>query len=288
MRFNPTGSLNVAVDASDLQDGDLVRCKNMRIDQQGLAKTRDGSAKLNSSAINTEMWWLEEMAGSRYAFSGTDIYEDESSIDSDVTSAQWAAIQYNSFNDSTKQIFALNGTDRKRITSGVVNEWGIAAPETAPTLGIGSGEGLTGQYNAKYTYVRKVGTALVAESNPSPAADTAQVLANQSLSVGFTQSSDSQVTHARLYRTLAGGSLYYIDIEIPVNITYTHGYVQDWESDDAYIAGDGYKFTIADSTHGTENCFTWEELFLDRDDEDSSDEPNYDPRDQIPWWKFPV
>ena len=73
MKFNPTGTLNVAIDASDIRDGDLVRCKNMRIDQQGQAKTRDGSAKLNSSAINTAMWWLEEMAGSRYAFSGTDI-----------------------------------------------------------------------------------------------------------------------------------------------------------------------------------------------------------------------
>jgi hypothetical protein len=241
----------------------------MRIDQQGQAKTRDGSAKLNSSAINTEMWWLEEMAGSRYAFSGTDIYENESSIESSVTSAQWAAIQYNSFNDSTKQIFALNGTDRKRIISGAVNEWGIAAPTSAPTLTAGQGADLTGQYNAKYTYVRKVGSAIVAESNPSDAATNAAVLDNQSLAVSVTQPSDGQVTHIRMYRTLAGGSLYYLDSEVEANTTITFGYSEDFEADDEYIAGTGYKFTIEDTTHGTENTYSWEELFLDRGDEES-------------------
>ena len=268
--FNPTGSLNVSVDAGDIKDGDFVRCKNLRIDQQGLAKTRDGSTKLNTTAINTAVWHIEEQAGDRYAFAGTDIYKNETSILGSLTNAQWSAMQYNAFNDTEKNIFALNGTDRKRIEGGVVYEWGIDAPTVAPTLTAGGGAGLTGQYNAKYTYVRKVGTSIVHESDPSDAADNAVVLNDESLAVGITDSSDTQVTHVRLYRTLAGGSIYYLDQEIAAALTYTHGYSEGFEKTDAYIAGTGNKFTIEDTTNGTENTYTWEELFKDRDDEDTT------------------
>lgn len=290
MRFNPTGSLNVSVDASDIADGDFVRCKNLRINQQGQAKTRDGSAKLNTTAINAAVWWIEEMDGSRYSFAGDSVYEDESSIASGLTSAQWAAIKYSAYNDTTKNIFALNGTDRKRVEGSSVYEWGLEAPTTAPTLGIGGGSGLTGQYNAKYTYVRKVGSSAVAESNPSPAADVAQVLSNQSLSVGVTAPTDSQVTHIRLYRTLAGGSIYYLDAEIAASTSITHGYSESFESDDGYISGTGYKFTTEDSTHGTENTYSWEELFEDRDDEDTSTSTGStigDPNDPPPGFEIP-
>lgn len=277
--FSPDGSLNVAVDASDLPEtgdgksshsGAMVRCKNMRTNENGKAKTRDGSVKLNSSAIETAIWWIEEQAGSRFSFAGTKIYEDESSIATGLTSAQWAAIKYNAFNDTSDNIFALNGTDRKRIEGSTVYEWGIAAPDTAPTLVVGQATGLTGQYNAKYTYVRKVGSAVVTESNPSPAADNSVVLTDQSLEVSITQPTDTQVTHIRLYRTLAGGATYFLDSEIEANLNITHGYSESFESDDAYIAGTGYKFTIEDTTNGTENTFSWEELYADRDDDDTS------------------
>jgi len=276
--FSPDGSLNVAVDPSDLPEtgdaknsrsGAMVRCKNMRTNEPGKAITRDGSAKFNTTAIETAIWWIEEQSGSRYAFAGTKIYKNESSIGTGLTSAQWSAIKYNAFNDTQDNIFALNGTDRKRIESDTVYEWGIDAPTVAPTLSTGAGSGLTGQYNAKYTYVRKVGSVIVAESNPSPAADNNVVLADQSLSVDVTQSSDSQVTHIRLYRTVTNGSTYFLDLEIPANITTAYGYSESFEESDAYISGTGYKFSIEDTTNGTENTYTWEELHSDRDDDDT-------------------
>jgi hypothetical protein len=263
--FNPTGTLNVSWDSLDLPDGGLVRCTNLRVNQTGKLITRDGSAKINSTALNTAIWWIEEMAGSLYVFAGTDIYEDGSSIEDEVTSAQWSAIQYNAFNDTTKTIFALNGTDRKRVTSGAVNEWGLDAPTDAPTLGVGAGTGLTGEYNVRYTYVRKVGQAVVAESNPSDPAGDSIVLSNNSLSVGIGAPSDPQVTHARLYRTVSGGSLYYLDTEIAVSTSIAYGYSEDFEESDGYIAGTGFKFTVEDDTNGTENTYEWEELFLTHD-----------------------
>ncbi len=265
------------MDAADLPEtgdgkssfsGAMVRCKNVRTNENGKAKTRDGSVKLNASAIETAIWWIEEQAGNRFSFAGTKIYENESSIATGLTSAQWAAIKYNAFNDPTDNIFALNGTDRKRIEGSTVYEWGLAAPVTAPTFAVGQGTGLTGQYNAKYTYVRKVGSAVVAESNASPAADNAIVLTNQSMEVSVTQPTDTQVTHIRLYRTLTNGATYFLDSEIAANLTTAFGYSESFEADDAYIAGTGYKFTIEDTTNGTENTYSWEELFADRGDDD--------------------
>lgn len=280
VQFDPSGQLDIATDPSDLPEsasghdiasGALTRCKNLRINQRGQAKTRDGSAKLNATAIATAIWWIEEQSGDRYAFAGTSIYKNESSIATGLTSAQWSATQYSAFNDLTLQVFALNGTDRKRIQGSTVYEWGIAAPASAPTLTAGTGVGLTGEYNAVYTYVRKAGGAVVAESNPSPAADNTVVLANQSLAVDVTQPSDPQVTHIRLYRTLSGQEEYYLDREVAISTEYTYGYVFAWELSDAYLSSAaGFAFTVADATHSTQNCYTWEETYLTHQSDDTS------------------
>ena len=284
--FSPDGSLNIAIDASDLPEtgdgnnshsGALVRCKNMRTNENGKAITRDGSVKLNATALETAIWWIEEQGGSRFSFAGTKIYENESSIATGLTNAQWVAIKYNAFNDTTDNIFALNGTDRKRIESSTAHEWGIAAPTTAPTLSKGQAKGLTGKYNAKYTYLRKVGDVIVSESNPSPAADLHREANDESLGVSITASSDSQVTHVRLYRTLNGGVIYFIDQEIPA-AGYTHGVSELFEDTDDYITGLAYKFTIEDATHGTENTYTWEE----QPDIDIDDNSGYSSGNN--WW----
>ena len=42
------------------------------------------------------------------------------------------ASAYNAYNVATQNIFALNGTDRKRIVGSDVFEWGIDPPAAAP------------------------------------------------------------------------------------------------------------------------------------------------------------
>jgi len=83
-------------------------------------------------------------------------------------------------------------------------------------------------------------------------------LNNKSLTVEVTAPSDTQVTHIRIYRTTANGSIYYQDQDIPVDF-YAYGICYSWEESDAYISGNAYKFTITDSTHSTENTYSWEE-----------------------------
>jgi len=286
--FDPSGNLDISTDPSDLPEsgsgnnitsGAMTRCKNLRINQKGIAQTRDGSAKVNATAIDTAIWWIEEQNGVRYVFAGDEIYKDETSIESGLTEAQWAAIKYNAFNETTEQVFALNGTDRKRIEDDDVYEWGIAAPTTAPTLSKGQGTGLTGQYNVKYTYVRKVDGVVVAESNPSPSADAYLTLNNESLAVSVTAPTDSQVTHIRLYRTEADGLIYYRDQDIPVG-AFAYGVCFTWEGDGEYLAGEAFKFTVEDSLNDTENTYTWEETHKTVDADSA---PNYGASGQ-PWW----
>lgn len=228
--FKPNGSLDVSTDPSDLPEtkgsiltgdtGDIIsealsRCKNLSLERSGVVTTRGGSLKLNATAIDTVIHRIIEQGGYRYTFAGSQIYRNESSIDTGNTDAMWSAMLYNAFNDTTEDIFALNGTNRIRIESGAVYEWGIAAPTVAPTLAAGASTGLTGAYNAKYTYCRKSGSTVICESNPSPAG-TAVDLNNGSLSVSWTASTDSQVTHVRVYRTLTDGETYYHDQDIAI------------------------------------------------------------------------
>jgi len=213
--FSPNGLLNISADPSEIPNDGLTRAKNVRLDQPGKAITRPGSSR-TTSVLDSQANLLVEQGGDRYAFAGGNIYQNELEIASGLTSADWSAIKYNAYNETTERIFAINGTDAKRISGTEVHQWGIVAPTTAPTLAVGAGTGLTGSYNAKYTYARLSGTTVIAESNPSDAADSAQSLSNEDLSITWTASSDPQVTHVRLYRTLPGGAVYFHDQDVAI------------------------------------------------------------------------
>jgi hypothetical protein len=216
--FNPNGLLNIAADPADLPDDSMTRCKNLRNEADGKLTVRDGSLKINAAAIDTAIWLLVEQAGNRYSFAGTQIYKNEVSIASGLLSAQWSAVKYNAFNDTTQQIYALNGADRKRIQDDTVYEWGIEPP-SAPTVAASTLTGLTGVYSVKITYCRKVGSTVVSESDPSDASADSSSLTNDSLLVSWTASSDPQVTHVRVYRTTGGGLIYLHDQDVPIGTT---------------------------------------------------------------------
>ena len=85
---------------------------------------------------------------------------------------------------------------------------------------------LQSTYQVVYTYCRKNGDVLECESNPSPVAYTCL---QNGLIVKFVASSDPQVTHYRVYRTLAAmGDLYYMQ-EVDVSKSYLISNMQDDE-----------------------------------------------------------
>ena len=223
--FNPSGLLDINTDPSDLgESGDgrtfvsqaLTRAKNVDLISEGKSKTRKGTAT-NGTQLAKAASRIEVVGSNRYEFADTIIYRNGTSIATGLNNAEWSSIQYNAFNDTTDNIFALNGTDLKRVEASSVYTWGIAAPTTDPVVSAGAAGSLSGAYLIKYTYVRKVGSVVVSESNPSDASNSV-TLSSQVLSFTFTDPTDSQVTHIRIYRTAAGGSTYKYDQEIALSV----------------------------------------------------------------------
>jgi len=278
--FKPTGTLDLSTDPTSLpseadgrneSSGAMQRCKNLRLDENGVAKTRDGLTLLDSGLSGTPHNIVEQ-AGNRYEFTGSRIYQDGTSIANTLSNRKWSAILYNSYNSTTENIFALNGVNRKRIEGTSVYEWGIEPPTDIPTLLAYSGTSLTGDYNVRYTFCRKESTTLVSESNPSTAA-TAVTLASNDLLIKIDMTwddIDTQVTHMRFYRTLTDGSLYYYDFEVAlpsVNGT-DYAYSSSYEEEDEYISGTGFNFATnkKGNKYGT---YTWEPTYSTADDEDN-------------------
>ena len=265
--FKPYGTLDVATEPADLDQevngaktmsGAMKRLKNLRIDRKGNAETRYGSVKINTTAIAKTINLIKTQGGERYTFS-TAIYLDETSIASGLSSSVWSAILYNSFSSVTENVFALNGTDRKRIEGSNVYEWGLEPPTVAASVYPGEKTGLTGEYGIRYTYARKEELVVVCESDPSPVSNNA-TLDDGSLGIILTQPEDTQVTHIRIYRTLLDGvALYYHDqdIEIADAVPFgDYGYMYDWEESEGYLSGDGDKVTTTDGDF--EVFYEWE------------------------------
>lgn len=78
--FKPNGSLDITTDPTDLPDNGLQRCKNLKLDQIGIVTLRDGSYKLNGTAMIGTMDFIIEQGGNRYCFGGQYIYRNETLI----------------------------------------------------------------------------------------------------------------------------------------------------------------------------------------------------------------
>ncbi|MEW6171853.1 MAG: hypothetical protein AB1510_02120 [Bacillota bacterium] len=94
-----------------------------------------------------------------------------------------------------------------------IRQAGVDPPATAPALAVGAAGGLTGTYYGKVTFVNTDGV----ESNPSVASGAVTVSAQQ---INWTIPTGPAGTAKRkLYRTKAGGSVYYYITEIADNTT---------------------------------------------------------------------
>lgn len=257
MFFNPTGTLNIAADPSDIDEGGLTRAKNINSTRTGIIKTRAGSVKINSSSIGVNNH-IRAQSGNRYSFS-TSIYNNEISIGSGYASGQWSSVSYNAFNETTEQIFALNGTDLVRISGDYIYNWGIAQPTTAPEAYKNDAlTAISGTYSIQYTYARKNSGSLINESSPSPASNSVSIDAGIQAYIPWP--TDSQITHVRAYRTTSNGSIYYLDDDTAVTPRTTEDgevYTFDWEKTQGYTSST-YKWTTTDSDNSTEYCHEFE------------------------------
>lgn len=110
----------------------------------------------------------------------------------------------------------------KRVTEDLIQDAGIAAPDTAMTIADGGAGAITaGDYYEVYTYYN---TRTGAESNPSPVSALLTLGASKRIAASnIGVSSNGQVDARRLYRTLPGqAGEYYFVAQINDNVTTTY------------------------------------------------------------------
>jgi len=185
-------------DPSKLEEGELAIAQNADFRHGGLARSRDGRTSVYTSQGTT----LIGMANSVLYSIGSLIYRAGVSMTGAISAVQAIGVT-KLRNVSDEVLLVADGSSNyKADTSRMV--WGIATPTAIPTAAL-SGTGITGNYYYRYTYARKSGSTLIHESNPSSPSLIASP-SNQTVDVTWTASSDSQVTHVRLYRTLNNGA----------------------------------------------------------------------------------
>ena len=244
--------------------GGLSEAENIEIMDNGWAKRRLATRTLadaltvKASKGFKELTEFRNAAGTRYLFADLDVSTTMSIKSGDVTGTTdyevgtWADVitgltagtailpQYATFQN---RLFRVDGTNSQYVftTNSAYTLNGVAAPAAAPTVSSGSAGSITpSEYNCYYTYVRKDGTYTV-ESDPCPVANI--TIAGNSINVTIVSSSDTSVTHVRLYRTLYGladGYAYY-EKEI-AKATYVATPIQEFTAADSALSSTQLEF----------------------------------------------
>lgn len=208
--------VNLRQDRTSLADQELAKVINADLHSQpGAIVFRLGRTKQTDSMLaDLTIRRLAKINSIRYRVASNSVYRTSSQIITGLSTNDFTTFMpFRPLNDTTLWAFIADDALMKKDDGTTTAKWGIDAPTATPSVGT-TGTGLTGSYKVKYTYARVVGSSVAHESNPSPASAT-QVLANQNLAIsGLTASTDAQVTHIRIYRTLAGGAEYLFDQQI--------------------------------------------------------------------------
>jgi len=257
--------VNLRTERVDLADEELAKAVNTDLHvQPGTIVLRLGRTKQFVSALSDlVIRRLAKINSKRYQVAGTAVYRDQVSILTGLSSNLITTLLgFRPLNDTTEWAFIADDSLMRKDNGTTVRIWGIASATATPTIKAGAGPGLTGNYTVRYTFVRKVGTSIAHESNPCPV-PILLAPANQHIVIsGLEDTTDPQVTHARFYRTVAGGSSHLFESEIPFWDTTTVGYAFTWEAAEVSATNE-FKFTQASADATIECAFLWEKNIQD-------------------------
>lgn len=213
--------VNLRKDNLSLADGDMARAVNYDLHlKPGVLILRKGHKRLHVEAFNNPVRQVARHNGQLYHVAGSTLYRNFLSALTDLDTARIVSMAaYRPLNDTTSWTFLAQRETMQKDNGSTMRLWGIRRPSIDPVAAVGSAGSLTGSYRAKYTYARVVGSAVAHESNPSTPSNAVSLTSDE-MNVDVTASPDDQVTHIRLYRTQAGGSLYLFD-QMVANTTAT-------------------------------------------------------------------
>lgn len=222
----PMTGVNLREDRVLIANTDLAKAINADLNiAPGSIVLRLGRTKLNPSQQLTDLQIRRQtlINGHRYQIAGQSIYRDFTRIANGVLSSNLSTNFQGYQPQADTQLWAFIADDNimQKDNGTQLVPWTIAPPIVAPTAAVTGSGSLTGAYQVLYSYARKTSAgALAAESLPGPASLTVNPSSQVIAVSGIVPSNDPQVTHCRLYRTLAGGSLFQFDQDI-VNGTTT-------------------------------------------------------------------
>lgn len=216
--------VNLRPDPLRLPPEGLARALNVDLaSHPGVALRRPGTTALLSGLAGL-VRYLARYQGRRYQVAGTTLYRDGALLVGGLAATLRTTLQpFQPLNDPKTWVYIADHSGMRKVRAdgtGLVERWGLRAPPEAPGLDDVSGfTTLDGTYRVVYTYARLEGTALAQESNPSPERSHT-VPDGHRLSVQVTRATDPQVTHIRIYRSIAGGSTPLFEVQVP-NTTQT-------------------------------------------------------------------
>jgi hypothetical protein len=257
--------VNLRQDRLRLADGDVARAINADLHTQpGTIMLRLGRARQFDTAFAdlTIRQLVRYYGGARYRAAGNSLYRNETAIYSGLSGELVTTmVPFRPLNDTTTYMFIADQSRMQKDSGTALSDWGVAAPSTKPTVATGASTGLTGAYSFRYTYIRKVGGVTVYESNPSPVSDTVNPVTQDIAISGLIDSTDSTITHKRIYRTTGDATTYLFDQDIATGTT-------TGTSSQGDTALGGEVETDNDQPPEASWCFSYlEHMFLLRDED---------------------
>ena len=221
----PIGGINNTDDEMSLPPNVLVDLLNMDFDRSGV-KTRDGYTAYSTSglpATSPEMglYSFKKSNGNEYLLGifNTAVYVEGVAVGifASVMSGLTAGYPWSW---TTLTDFAIGGDGVNKLIKydgSVCKNLEIVAPVAAPVTVLGAAGSLVGAYQYCVTFVSAKG----AETNASPSS-TIISPSSQQIDVSNIPTGGTDVSKRKLYRSLAGGSLFYLLSTINDNTTTTY------------------------------------------------------------------
>lgn len=216
--------VNLRRDRVSLADEELAKAINADLHTfPGVITVRNGrTAQFSAALTDLAIRRLARINSVRYQVAGQSLYRDQVSILAGLSSnLVTTLLPARPLNDTTTWAFIADDATMRKDNGTALRTWGIVAPTVEATVAAGAAGALSGNYRVKYTWVRKVGASVAHESNPSTASATQSLSAQALLITNLADSADPQVTHKRIYRTQAGGTVYLFDQEVAQGVFTT-------------------------------------------------------------------
>lgn len=241
------GTLNEMDPPGEAPPRDVIECVNWKVHEDGKSRIKrpgyvkhDTDYSFGGEAIRGIFDFID--SGLKYTVVVTSnkvwVYKHSTTTWTEVYS------QVDALTEPTKPVVFESGRpiivgfdSNLSIEPAVSYQLGITAPASACTAAAGVAGVLTGTYSYRITYYRSGNYPC--ESNPSDISNEVVLAAEKADLTDIPTSSDPKVDTRRIYRTTAGGAIYYWLADIPDNVTTIY---TDNITDDVLLGGDAISY----------------------------------------------